>query len=110
MKDNLISSLASAINEAQSCANKFIDTNDGGSCNLDTVILDFTGWRKQYIDKLISLTGIDIGERMKGIYSGYRFVFFQTSGQAACRTKMMEAAKERLSELGYECTMWYHMD
>lgn len=109
--DNLsIEKLASAIQEAQLYANSFLETPDNGSCNLDTVIIDLKGWRKNSVDKLQQLSGISIGDKLTGIYSGYRFLFFDTPGQAGLRNKMMEAAKKRLCELGFDCSMWYHMD
>lgn len=105
-----ISLFCDAVNKAQSESNKFKDEKDLGTCNLDTVIIDFSGWRQKSIDRISFNTGIDIGNRMTGLYNGYRFVFFKKNGFASCRTKMAEIANESLIKDGIKSTVWYQMD
>lgn len=84
---------------------------DGGTCNLDTVIIDFTGWRKPDIAMLKQKSGIDIGDKMEsGIFKGYRFVWTAHEGQANLRTRMVVAAYNVLHEAGLPATVWYQMD
>jgi len=105
-----IESFVNAFHAAQVESSKFSDTEDKGSCNLDTVIVNFSGWRQLDIKRLESMSGFNIGEKMTGIYKGYRFVFFEVPGQAYRRTIMVEAAKKKLQELDIDCSVWYQMD
>lgn len=105
-----IESFAQAIKDTQEYIIKIDVENDGGSCNLDTVIIDFTGWKQTDINKLSSLCGVRIGNRMTGCHQGYRFVFFQTDGQASRNTFKVEAAKKYLYGLGINAMVWYKMD
>lgn len=102
--------MSAAIKQAQLYANSFKDTIDSGGSNLDTVVYDFTGWRQATINDLQTKSRVRIGNKMSGFNAGNRFVFFDVCGQATQRTKMVEAAKAKLCELGYECAVWYQMD
>jgi hypothetical protein len=83
---------------------------DGGTCNLDTVIINFTGWKQSDISTLASLSGIQIGDKMNGWHKGYRFVWTSIHGQGNGRSRMVEAAASRLKELEIPASVWYQMD
>lgn len=106
---NYIENLANAIKEAQEEIKK-IDLKDNGSCNLDTVIFDFSEWKAKEFNKLTSLCGISFGEKMKGWHKGYRFLFFEVKGMANLRTTQVEAAKKYLCDKGFNCSIWYQLD
>ncbi|MCZ4244936.1 hypothetical protein [Pedobacter punctiformis] len=110
MRDK-INDLANAINETKSFIVNLSSIEDYGSCNLDTVIVDFTGWKQKEIDYLASVCGLRIGEKMNGWHKGYRFIFFQTNCQASGRTKIVESAAGKLKDLGISsASVWYKTD
>lgn len=102
--------MSAALKQAQLSANSYKEIIDSGTCNLDTVIYNFTGWRQSAINDLQNKSGIRIGSKMTGFNAGHRFIFFEVSGQALQRNMMVEAAKSKLCELGYESAVWYQMD
>lgn len=106
-----IDQFAEAIKEAKKAAQEKSNVPDDGTCNMDTVVIDFSGWRQSQVDKLQGMAGVRIGEKMSGIWRGHRFVWFGSGhGQAARRTAMEEAAHKKLQELGIPSTVWYQMD
>jgi hypothetical protein len=111
-KAALISRYASAIKEADWAATQahIANQEDGGTCNLDTVLIDFTGWKQTDIDKLVYQSGIRIGNRMSGWHKGSRFVWTSIHGQGNGRSRMVEAAANKLKELDIPASVWYQMD
>lgn len=107
--NNYIENLAKAINEANIEIKK-IDVKDNGSCNMDTVIFDFTGWKAKEFGKLSSLCSVSFGDKMKGWHKGYRFLFFNTQGIANLRSEQVEFAKKYLCDKGFDCSIWYQLD
>jgi hypothetical protein len=107
-----IARYANAIKEAdQAAIRAHIDNQeDGGTCNLDTVLIDFTGWKQADIDKLIAQSGIRIGDRMNGWHKGSRFVWTSVHGQGNGRSRMVQAAANKLKELDIPASVWYQMD
>lgn len=84
-----------------------LNDEDGGSCNFDTVVLKTKGVPAKL------LSGLDIKiDRITGerFWKGYSFVWFETHGQGNLRTRMAEAACNKLKELGYDVTMYYQLD
>lgn len=75
--------------------------NDGGSCNLDHVQI-----KLPYLKKRVAL---DIGLR-PSYKSSWFDVSIPSHGQANRNTVMMEAAADKLQELGYFATVVYIMD
>lgn len=106
---NYIQKLAEAIKETENII-KQVKVEDKGSCNLDTVIFDFTGWKSKEINNLALLSGIRISSKLKGYYTGYRFLYFNTNGIANLRTAQVEAAKKHLCDNGFNCSIWYSLD
>lgn len=106
-----ITFLSGAINITSEYLKTLPEVADKGSCNLDTVIVDFTGWRQKDIESLSLITGLNVGDKMTGWSKGYRFVFFKTSGQAYANTFLVESACKKLKELGVSsASVWYQLD
>lgn len=86
--------------------------DDGGTCNLDSVVIDFTGWRSTAIEQLASETGIYIGTKLSSrMWKGCCFIHFAMDGMGNNRTRMVEAAYKSLKESGIEeARMYYQMD
>ncbi|MBC9913161.1 hypothetical protein [Chitinophaga varians] len=96
-----------AAEEASLSANK---NEDGGTCNIDTVIINFKGWRQANIDQVIKSSGINISSPLSGLYKGYRFVNFSANGQGNNRSRMVIAAKRKLVEMDIPATVYHQMD
>ena len=105
-----IEQIATALKEAQKAANEASLPEDGGTCNSDTVIIDFKGWRQKKIDQLMAASGISISDSLSGWHKGYRFISFDISGQGNNRCRMVEAAKRKLKDLGIPASVYYQMD
>lgn len=107
----LIDTWAAAIKEAITAATNASKNEDGGTCNLDSVIIDFTGWRKTAIRALAEKAGVEIGEKLSGwAWKGCCFVNIPTTGQGSNNTRMVEAAVKKLKEMGLPASTYYQMD
>ena len=107
----LIDTWANAIKEAITAASNASKKEDGGTCNLDAVVIDFTGWRQTSIQSLAQKAGVQIGEKLSGwMWKGSCFVNIPTEGQGSNNTRMVEAAVKKLKELGLPATTYYQMD
>ena len=86
--------------------------DDWGTCNLDSVVIDFTGWRSTAIEKLSEDTGVRISYKLSSwMWKGCCFISFPADGMANNRTRMVEAAYKSLKEFGIEeARMYYQMD
>lgn len=107
--NNYIEKLATAINEAQIDIKK-IRVDDGGACNLDTVMINCDGWKTKEINLLKKLSNVEIGDKMKGWNAGNRFIHFDVDGMANLRNSQVELAKSILKGKGFDVSVWYHMD
>lgn len=101
---------AKAIKEASIAAELAFNPDDGGTCNLDSVVIDFSGWNRKSIAKVSELSGVEISEKLTSLYKGFCFVSIPLHGQANTRTRMAEAANRKLRELGIPSSIYYHMD
>lgn len=110
-KKQAIAHYAVAIKQAAKEALTEADAEDGGTCNLDHLVIDFKGWREKDIQEVARLSGIDIGDKYSyGIYKGCSSISIPINGQANRRTRMVEAAKRYLKEQGIEAYVVYMMD
>lgn len=110
MTDEVIDFYTKAINEAQKAAANIANVQDGGSANLDTVTIDFTGWRKSSINKLAAKAGIQIGDKLSGLWKGSCFVHFEVTGQGDRRYEEVQAAWKKLQEMGVPASVFYQLD
>jgi hypothetical protein len=87
---------------------------DGGTCNLDSVIINLKGWQQKKVDQInaVWVNNPMVGDKLSGWHKGYRWVNFTTYGQAERRTRMVEAARKSLkaSGLGEIVSVYYAMD
>jgi hypothetical protein len=106
--------LAEAMERAKEAADKFINVEDGGSCNLDSVVIRLPYWSKEKIKKANTLAnGISIDSEStlsSTWFKGYRWVNIGASGQGDRRTKMVEAAAKELKNSGFDIRVYYQMD
>ena len=88
-----------------------LNSEDGGTCNFDTVVLKTKGVPAKVLNEASGLTGIRF-DRITGerFWKGFSFVWFETHGQANLRTRMAEAAYNTLKKMGYHVNMYYQMD
>jgi len=106
-----IEQYAAAIKAAQLAANAVDKSEDGGTCNTDTVVIDFSGWRYNAINKVAQLSGISIGDKLSSwMWKGCCFIHFNTKGQGNNNTRMVEAANKKLKEFGIPSSIYYQMD
>jgi|JI7StandDraft_1071085.scaffolds.fasta_scaffold02496_8 hypothetical protein len=98
-----IEKLNKDINEVNSLIQS-IDANDGGTCNLDTVIIKLPkGTRQAGLPSMIS-------DNLSGWHKGWRWIRFNTKGQGNLRNKMVEEAKKLMADRGWDVSIYYQMD
>ena len=98
-KTDKILLLAKALKEANEAAeNAAKGVDDGGTCNLDTVIIKLKRWRETDISMLAGESGIELSDKLSGWWNGYRFIRFRDWGMANRRTTAVEAAYKSLKE------------
>jgi hypothetical protein len=108
--EELIQKYAAAIQEATIVCKAAEIKEDGGTANLDSVVIDFTGWRSTSIKRIEQLAGIHIGKKLSGLWKGCCFIDFPVTGQGYCRTQMVAAAEKKLKEHGIPAMIYYQMD
>lgn len=100
--------LAEAFQRAQAAADAAYELNkeDGGTCNFDQPIIKLN-WHITLKQKAENYLAQKISS---GFWRGYYFMRFNLKGQAACRTRMAEAAYKSLKADGYDVAMYYQAD
>jgi hypothetical protein len=107
----LIDNWANAIKEAAVAAAGASKLEDGGTCNLDSIVIDFTGWRQTAISSVAEKSGVHISDKLSSwMWKGSCFVNMPTNGQGNNNTRMVEAAVKKLKELGIPASTYYQMD
>ena len=108
---HLIEKYASGIKEAQIAAINAKGSEDGGTCNMDSVVIDFTGWRSNAIQQVAQLSGVSIGDKLSSsMWKGCCFINIYIEGQGNSSSRMVEAATRRLKELEIPAMTYYQMD
>ena len=100
--------LVLALRQAAEDAAKFKDTEDGGTCNLDSAVFWPGRTKKEVIEAAAAESGVDcfISE-----WFGRRCVFVCIgSGQGNRRSRMAKAAYESLKLSGLDASIYYQMD
>lgn len=101
-----LAALEAAVKEACNKAQELSDTEDGGTCNFDTCILNI-----KMPKKLREATSLHITRITWGYYKGLYFV--QDIPQNGCgnrRTRQAEAAEQCLRAAGYDAHVYYEVD
>ena len=85
------------------------DTEDGGTCNFDSVTLKIS-----IPAKLAAQAGVKLEKMLVRdwgrLWRGYYMVDIPLSGQGSRRTRMAEAACNALKSAGYDAQMFYQCD
>lgn len=101
--------LNNALLNAVNAAAMLDETEDGGTCNFDSVILKIkipAKFAPQTWVKLDKMLVSDYGRMWRGCY----IVDIPLSGQANRRTRMAEAACKELINAGYNAFLYYQCD
>ena len=101
--------LNNALLNAVNAASMLDETEDGGTCNFDSVILKIkipAKFAPQTWVKLDKMLVSDYGRMWRGCY----MVDIPLSGQANRRTRMAEAACKELINAGYNAFLYYQCD
>lgn len=82
-------------------------TDDGGTCNLDAVLLNLKGWGVAKVEEVAKVA--DVGVREAGLRGNYIFSL-RCSYQGNARTVASKAMCEALQLAGYDASMYYQID
>ncbi len=102
-----IDKLEMAIMKAEMEAQKYADTEDGGTCNFDTPMVKVKATEKQLAQ--MEWRVFKEGERQPDGGTWFQ-ILIRLSGQGNRRTRMAEAAAKSLQESGYNSSVYYAMD
>ena len=107
MKLETIHSLAAALIRGKIEANKFAESDDGGTSNFDTPALILgSEWSEEAIQRAFSLAGLRPYKITKRIYH----VLDAVQGQGYRRTYMAQAFRDSLKTSGYNAVVDYRID
>lgn len=104
-----IKALTAALIKAKEAALLFADTEDGGTCNMDSPMLYLPRWRKADVEAAAAAADLRCCE-FTGWGAKMWIICGGTYGQGNCRTTMAEAMYKSLKADGYEASMYYQMD
>lgn len=100
--------LASALTAAKNAAVAAKTDDDGGSANLDSPFLYFSGLRADAVRLAAEAAGVSVSRHRTRWWNGW-FVHV-AEGQGANRTRMAEAAVDALRVAGEEAAVYYQTD
>lgn len=103
--DKLEADILTADKTAQAVTNK----EDGGTCNFDTPVINLGKLRKADRKRLAMLDW-NVEPVESTVWKGWYYVFVTLDGQAACRTRMAQAAVKSLTESGWDAVVYYQAD
>ena len=103
--------LTQALEKAKKTAQKYINTEDGGTCNFDSPAIDYREMHmsKAKAEEAIKAAGLGCFE-WKLWSKTYLVICGIGTGQGNRNTRMAEAACESLKASGIAATMYYQMD
>ncbi len=107
-KVSRVDELAKALKRAKKEAMKYIDSEDGGSCNFDSATVRLYGWKEADVKKACEMAGVDCYKFEGRYYRPWHIGY--TSGQGNRRSRMAEAFSDSLKASGYDSGMWYAAD
>ena len=81
-------------------------TEDGGTCNFDSPVLNLPRWNADKLQRAMR----EAGARAWRWHSSMWVIVFSSSGQGNRRSRRAEAIYRKLKELGYDAFMYYQMD
>jgi hypothetical protein len=105
-----VQKLIDDIKRAQTIVKNNQPDSDGGTCNVDSVVIKLHRWKQSDVDIVNLRTGARISEPLSGFWKGYRFIDVGAKGQAEMRTKMCEIGKKVLQDCDQTVAIYYQMD
>lgn len=103
-------SLAKYIDIANDEAQKDVESEDGGTCNLDSLTIDLSDKSRKFIDHLKLICSFSIDKIESKMWKGSYFVGIRLSGQANRRSRMVERANAYLKSQNIDSCVYYQMD
>ena len=101
--------LVDAMRSANAAAIEASRIPDGGTCNLDSVVLRMPkGYRSTLVIAAAREAGISATETTW--FGRGWFLNFDASGQGNAHTAGVEAARKIMEACGYACSIYYQMD
>lgn len=104
-----LNELNQALLNAVNTAAMLDDTEDGGTCNFDSVTLKISIPAKLAAQAWVKLEKMLV-RNWGQLWRGYYMVDIPLSGQGSRRTRMAEAACNALKSAGYDAQMFYQCD
>ena len=104
-----LNELNQALLNAVNTAAMLDDTEDGGTCNFDSVTLKISIPAKLAAQAWVKLEKMLVRDWGR-LWRGYYMVDIPLSGQGSRRTRMAEAACNALKSAGYDAQMFYQCD
>jgi hypothetical protein len=101
--------LVDALRRAAEIAKPFGSTEDGGTCNFDSLELTLPGYREAEILKAAEEAGLRAWAT-KIFKTKVYVVNVPVSRQGNARTRQAESMKKTMQELGYDASVYYQMD
>jgi hypothetical protein len=104
-----IAALTDALRAAKEAADQSERENsdDGGSCNMDTCVFYPTkGTRRTTVESASAAAGVSVDIKDHGGW----WVWLGGGGQASLRTRRMEAAAKAIQAEGFDAYVWYQLD
>lgn len=106
-----IMKLTEALKKAVQVAKALQDTEDGGSCNFDAPKLYLDGWTRAKVECAVEAAGLKCFDHRFFPKAKRGWVICGgTSGQGNRRSRMAERMAEYLTNVGYDCQMYYQAD
>lgn len=103
-------SLAKYIDIANDEAQKDAESEDGGTCNLDSLTIDLSEKSKKFIDHLKLICRFSIDKIESKMWKGSYFVGIRLSGQGNRRSRMVDRADAYLKSQNVDSSVYYQMD
>jgi len=82
-----------------------VNTEDGGTCNLDAIEVSLPRWRESLVECLAEVAGFSAWKHRPGV-----FVLGASFGMANRQQRAMEAGAKALKARGLSARVWYQMD
>jgi hypothetical protein len=103
--EKLTADLKQAIESAKAVSN----SEDGGSCNYDSLELVLPYWNTEKAESAIESAGLHSFTHVRW---GARLFIISVpfGGQGNRRTQQAEAMAKSMRDVGYEASVWYQMD
>ena len=110
MKSDKYEALTLAIRQADEAAREIASkTDDGGTCNLDTVFLVLPRYNEERVEAAAKAAGCSARKTVWMRTPGY-FISHNGGGQADKRSAATEAMSQSLKANGFDSHVYYAMD